>query len=164
MSRLFFDQIDDELRGLLGPRLRAYRSARGSRLLKLWYAHPAVHFEVQLLGTRWSPYPGPTLEVGLHLEHQEAGENDRLLAALAEDRPAWVPRLPNAVAGPALGPRAGAWRRVSEYLRMVDEDDGDLASEAAECLAGYVRTLWPLLAPLAAGAGGEEAAPEAQPG
>jgi hypothetical protein len=166
VSRIFFDQVDDELRGLLGPALRGYHGERNARLLKLWYTDPHAHFEVQILGARWAPGPGPALEIGLHLEHPDARANDRLLAVLKNQAPAWEKRLPGAVAGKAIGPRAGAWRRVSEFLEPAslgpeplgpeslgpeprgpaDAEDPELASEAAERLAAYVRTLWPLLA------------------
>jgi hypothetical protein len=163
MSRAFFDQVDDELRGLLGPALRGYRSLRTGRLLKLWYDDPAVHFEVQMVARRWSPAEGPVLEVGLHLEHPDAGTNERVLGGLTEEAAAWRQRLPNAQAGPALGPRGGLWRRVSELLeetgpapvRSADSGppspgaspglDPELASEAAERLAEYVRALAPLV-------------------
>jgi hypothetical protein len=163
VTRAFFDQVDDELRGLLGPALRGYESFRAGRLLKLWYRWAPAHFEAQLLGARWAPGPTPVLEIGLHLEHAEVSVNDRLLAGLGAAREAWAPRLPKAVAGPAIGPRAGSWRRVSE-LMAVAELDPELASEAAECLAGYVRALWPVLGPLVdALAAGSDAASESGP-
>lgn len=145
MSRAFFDQVDDEVRGLLGPALRSYQSLRDGRLLKLWYGDPTVHFEVQSVSRRWSPTGGPVLEVGLHLEHADPAVNEQRVAALSAVAGAWRPTLPDAVAGPALGPRGAAWRRVSELLDETGPNDPDLASEAAERLATYVRTLWPLL-------------------
>ena len=164
MSRAFFDQIDDELRGLLGPALRNYECVRDSRLIKLWYADPAIHFEVQMVAKRWSPTQGPVLEVGLHLEHPDPAVNEHRLADLSSGRPSWDSVLPNAGIGPALGPRAGAWRRVSEFLEETGPDDPELASEAAERLAVYVRTLWPLLRQLALSNPGDEAGPEIRSG
>ncbi|GAC1365804.1 MAG: hypothetical protein NVSMB32_09600 [Actinomycetota bacterium] len=145
MSRAFFDQIDDELRGLLGPALRSYHSERNGRLLKLWYGHPAAHFEVQMVGKRWSPTGGPALEVGLHLEHPDPQVNQELLTQLTAGGWAWRETLPLATTGPALGPRGAQWRRLSEFLEESAPDDSDLASETAERLARYVQTLWPLL-------------------
>lgn len=149
MSRAFFDQLDDELRGFLGPALRSYASERNGRLIKLWYGDPRVHFEAQLVGRRWSPTGGPGVEVGLHLEHPDTKVNEDLLAGLLARAGEWRPGLPEAATGAALGPRGAQWRRVSEFLEEVAPDDPDLASEAAERLAGYVRTLWPLLRELA---------------
>jgi hypothetical protein len=145
VSRAFFDQIDDELRGLLGPALRGYQSVRDARLIKLWYRDPSIHFEAQMVATRWSPTKAPVIEVGLHLEHADPAVNDRRLEGLTTGAAPWRSRLPDAGVGPALGPRGGAWRRVSEFLQETEPDDPDLASEAAERLALYVRTLWPLL-------------------
>src|SRR3982074_2138111 len=114
MSRAFFDQIDDELRGLLGPALRNYQSVRDTRLIKLWYADPAIHFEVQMVAKRWSPTQGPVLEVGLHLEHPDPAANERCLAALNSGRALWATLLPQARMGPARGPSGGAGGRASE--------------------------------------------------
>jgi hypothetical protein len=164
VSRAFFDQIDDELRGLLGPALRNYESVRASRLIKLWYADPAIHFEVQMVAQRWSPTRGPVIEVGLHLEHPDPAVNERRLVALSSGRASWAASLPEAGIGPALGPRAGTWRRVSEFLEETGPDDPELASEAAERLAVYVRTLWPLLRQQALGNPGDEADPEIRSG
>jgi hypothetical protein len=164
VSRAFFDQIDDELRGLLGPALRNYQSVRDSRLIKLWYGHPAIHFEVQMVAKRWSPTQGPVLEVGLHLEHADPAANEHVLAGLSSNRASWAIVLPEARMGPALGPRGGTWRRVSEFLEEAGADDPELASEAAERLAVYVRTLWPLLQPQAMGNPGDEADPEIRSG
>jgi hypothetical protein len=66
--------------------------------------------------------------------------------------------------GPALGPRGGAWRRVSEFLEEAGPDDPELASEAAERLAVYVRALWPLLQQQSPGNPGDEAGPEIRSG
>lgn len=161
MSREFFDQIDDELRGLLGPGLRDYHGVRSSRLLKLWYGDGFVHFEVQRVGPRWSPTRGPVLEVGLHCEHGRPAANEEVLRALHEAEPLWRPVLPGAVAGPALGPRGAQWRRLSECLPESDPEDPDLASEAAEVLAAYVRTLRPLLSGLRPGEDPGDAGPPA---
>jgi len=94
---------------------------------------------------RWSPIERPVLEVGLHLEDPDPTVNERCVAGLRSARATWAGLLPDAGIGPALGPRGGAWRRVSEFLECTDPDDPELASEAAERLALYVRTLWPLL-------------------
>ncbi|HEU5003015.1 MAG TPA: hypothetical protein VFW71_09580 [Actinomycetota bacterium] len=161
MSREFFEQIDDELRGLLGPALRDYRSVRSSRLLKLWYGDGPVHFEVQRVGPRWSPTKAPVLEVGLHCEHPRPVANDEVLHALQEAEPSWRPALPAAVAGRALGPMGAQWRRLSECLAETDHEDPDLASEAAEVMATYVRTLWPIIARLGDRPNPGDAAPPA---
>ncbi len=151
MTRLFFDQIDDELRGLLGRALNGYRSVRTGGLIKLWFDDPASHFEAQRISARSAPEGRPVMEVGLHLEHPSARMNDQILERLLGCRDAWRADLPRAEAGPAFGPQSGRWRRLSELLDdEADQapgplDDPDLASEVAERLARYVRILQPLL-------------------
>lgn len=144
MSRAFFDQIDDELRGLVGPALRGFSSERTSRLIKVWYDDPAVHFEVQRLSGRWAPLPGACLEIGLHLESRDPDRNAGLLERLLATGQSWRPHLPDAEAGEALGPMAGRWRRLSE-VRKLEGMDEDFAGEVAEAFAGYIRNLHPLL-------------------
>jgi hypothetical protein len=146
VTRAFFDQVDDELRGLVGPALRDFHSLRTSTLVKLWFADPAVHFEAQRLSLRWAPDPAHRYEVGLHLEHATAARNDEILDALtAAGRKAWHRALPSAVSGGAIGPRASTWRRLSELVGGEDAEDPDLAGEIAERLAAYVKTLEPML-------------------
>ncbi len=145
MTRRFFDQLDDEVRGFVGPTLRGFQSEKSSRLLKLWYDDPAVHFEAQILGTKWAPVDDrPCVEVGLHLEYKARKLNkpvlDRLIAA--EDR--WAARLPDAEHGDAFGPMRRTWLRLSEVM-PIDELDEESAGEAAERFAVYIVTLQPLL-------------------
>lgn len=144
MSRAFFDQVDDELRGLVGPALRSFRCFKTSGLVKVWFADPAVHFEAQRLSLRWAPDAEHRIEVGLHLEHGRAARNDEILRALTA-RKSWRRALPAAVGGEAIGPQASVWRRVSEIVEGGNTDDPDLAGEVAERLAAYVKTFEPLL-------------------
>jgi hypothetical protein len=144
VGKNFFDQIDDELRGLVGPALRDFSSLRTSSLVKVWFDVPAVHYEAQRLSLRWAPDPAYRYEVGLHLEHPAAERNDEILGLLTS-RKAWRRSLPSAGHGPAIGPRAATWRRLSELVEGEDADDPDLAGEIAERLADYVKTLEPLL-------------------
>jgi hypothetical protein len=150
MSKAFFDQIDDELRGLLGPSLSDFTAFKAPRLLKVWFADPAVHYEAQRLSARWAPDPARRYEVGLHLEHPEAGRNDGILEALRAGR-AWRRALPSAAGGAAIGPQSARWRRLSELVDGEGGEDPDLAGEIAERLAVYIRTLEPLLKELTYG-------------
>lgn len=144
MTRAFFDQIDDEVRGMVGPALRNFNSERSGRLIKVWYADPAVHFEVQRLSGNWSPRPSPCLEIGLHLESRDAGRNRRMLEQLLQARSSWEPGLEGAEPGPAFGPMSDKWRRVSEVVDLPALDE-DFADEVAERFAAYIRTLYPLI-------------------
>lgn len=144
MTRAFFDQVDDEVRGMVGPALANFKSERSGRLIKIWYADPAVHFEVQRLTGSWAPVPGPCLEIGLHLESKDAERNNRILARLLESRNAWGDDLATAEPGDAFGPMAARWRRVSEVVDLPALDE-DFAGEVAERFASYIRTLYPLI-------------------
>jgi hypothetical protein len=144
MTRAFFDQIDDEVRGMVGPALANFNSRRTGRLIKVWYSDPAVHFEVQMLSGTWAPRPNPCLEIGLHLESGDAGRNDRILGRLLGERGSWGPGLEAAETGRAIGPMAAGWRRVSEVVDLPDLDE-DFAGEVAERFSCYIRNLHPLI-------------------
>lgn len=144
MTRAFFDQIDDEVRGMVGPALRDFNSERTGRLIKVWYRDPAVHFEVQRLSGTWAPTPSPCLEIGLHLESKDAERNARLLEKLLAKRQSWGRELESAEPGEAFGPMGREWRRISEVTELEGLDE-DFAGEVAERFAGYIRNLYPLL-------------------
>jgi hypothetical protein len=144
MTRAFFDQIDDEVRGMVGPALRNFNSQRSGRLIKVWYDDPPVHFEVQRLSGTWSPLPDPCLEIGLHLEFREAASNERILSRIVSARERWGRTLGAAEAGAAFGPMASAWRRLSEVVELPALDE-DFAGEVAERFASYIKALYPLI-------------------
>lgn len=144
MTRAFFDQIDDEVRGMVGPALRNFNSERSGRLIKIWYSDPAVHFEVQWLSRTWSPGKNECLEVGLHLESKDVERNDRILGRLLGERTSWGNHLPSAETGKAIGPMASRWRRVSEVMDYPALDE-DFAGEVAERFSTYIKTLHPLI-------------------
>ncbi|MEX2587874.1 MAG: hypothetical protein WD602_07785 [Actinomycetota bacterium] len=140
MSREFFNQVDDEVRGMVRSGLPDPHSYRTGRLIKLWYGDPAVHFEAQLLGAKWADSDDPCLEVGLHLEASSARSNDEILDRLLSSSQEWSAELPKARWGRAIGPRAATWRRVSETVPVPGWDE-DFANEVAGRLAAYVSAL-----------------------
>lgn len=144
MTRAFFDQIDDEVRGMVGPALRNFNSERSGRLIKIWYSDPAVHFEVQMLSGTWAPGHKPCLEIGLHLESKDAERNDRILSRLLGEKATWGPDLEAAETGRAIGPMASRWRRLSEVIDYPDLDE-DFAGEVAERFSSYIKVLHPLI-------------------
>ncbi len=146
MTRAFFDQIDDEVRGMVGPSLRNFNSEKSGRLIKVWYSDPAVHFEVQVLTGSWAPHPRPCLEIGLHLESKDAEINDRVLNRLVRARETWGPGLEAAESGHAIGPMSARWRRLSEVVDLPGLDE-DVADEVAERFASYIKLLQPLIQP-----------------
>jgi hypothetical protein len=147
MTRSFFDQVDDEVRGFVGPALRNFQTEKSGRLIKLWYEDPAVHFEAQRLSTTWSPSARPCLEIGLHLESKQPKRNETMLRQLLESRDVWGSRLADADYGEAFGPQGPAWRRLSEVIEF-DSMDEEFAGEVAERFSAYIVTLQPLLAVL----------------
>lgn len=140
MTRAFFDQIDDEVRGMVGPALRNFNSERSGRLIKIWYSDPAVHFEVQVLTGTWAPQRKPCLEIGLHLESKDAQHNDRILGRLLDARESWGEGLKAAETGKAIGPMSARWRRVSEIVELPGLDE-DFAGEVAERFSAYIKSL-----------------------
>jgi hypothetical protein len=146
MTRAFFDQIDDEVRGMVGPALRNFNSERSGRLIKIWYGDPSVHFEVQRLAGTWAPSPDPSLEIGLHLESRDAARNDEILSRMVDARAGWGAALAEAEAGAAFGPMSSTWRRISEVVPLPALDE-DFAGEVAERFACYIKALYPLIAP-----------------
>lgn len=146
MSREFFDQVDDEVRGFVGPALRDFSTYKSSRLIKIWYADPAVHFEAQTLSGKWSPLPGKCLELGLHIESNQPKRNQSILDDLLAGRPDWGKLLPGAEHGKAIGPMK-SWRRLSEVV-PVEELDEEFAGEVAERFSAYIVALHPLMGPI----------------
>lgn len=144
MTRRFFDQVDDEVRGFVGPVLRNFQACKSGRLIKLWYEDPSVHFEAQRLSPTWSPLPKPCLEIGLHLESKLVQRNEAILRQLLESRHVWESRLAEADYGEAFGPQGPAWRRLSEVIE-IDSMDEEFAGEVAERFSAYILTLRPLL-------------------
>jgi hypothetical protein len=144
VTRSFFDQVDDEVRGFVGPALRNFQTEKSGRLIKLWYEDPGVHFEAQRLSPTWSPSPHPCLEIGLHLESKLTQTNEAILRQLLESRHVWSGRLAEADYGEAFGPQGPAWRRLSEVIEF-DAMDEEFAGEVAERVSAYIVTLQPLL-------------------
>lgn len=145
MTRPFFDQIDDEVRGLLGRAHPDFHATRSSQLFKLWYTEPWMHFEAQLVSARWGPRRRSVIEVGLHLESSSREQNDEVLDRLARQSRKWAKKLPLAEAGKALGPQSANWRRLSEVIDADGVGDPDLAGEVAERLSVYVKVLGPII-------------------
>lgn len=142
MTRELFEQIDDTVRGFVGPRLREFHSIRSAHLLKLWYKDPKIHFETQLLGPRWSP-KGKWYEVGLHFEFDEHASNQAALDAVTTGLKLGR-LLPRAEAGPAFGPRRSTWLRLSELLPESDDEE-ELGEDIAIVLSAYIRALYPVV-------------------
>jgi hypothetical protein len=83
------------------------------------------------------------LEIGFHAEHKDKNANDEALNKLAAAEKRWRRELgKDAEVGPFIGYQSGTWRRLSEVWDATD--DPEIAIDAAERLATYIRTLEPL--------------------
>ncbi len=133
----FYDDVFDVLRTFLPPAMRDFEWYRTSHNLKLWFGpEQKEHYEVQI----FKKGKDIVLEIGFHAEHKEAGRNDEVIASLDEKH--WRKALgPEAETGKFIG-RQTTWRRLSEVWNQTD--DPELAVDAAERLAAYIRTLEPL--------------------
>lgn len=155
MSRAFFADVADALRGFLPRELRAFNAAASGRNVKVWFgADRHEHYEVQLIApaaVRASGRPARrALEVGFHLEHPSARANEEAL-----DR---VRRAERAIGGEAesgafVG-RPSPWLRLSELWHDGDLTSPEAAIEAAARLAEYIAAIEPLRARRAAGGSG----------
>jgi hypothetical protein len=148
MSKAFFGDVADALRGFLPREFRSFDHAIGSRNCKVWFASWHEHYEVQMVPAgvlRASGFTGMSsaLEIGFHAEHPRPQHNDEALALVRAKKRALGK---DSVPGPFLGRReiADRWRRMSELWEGTFSDDG-AAIEAAERMAAYINALEPVL-------------------
>ena len=130
----FFSGLRKGVKSRLPPELRGCEKGRGhSRLLKLHYGRPEIHYEA------WHHTGAGRLEVGLHFEgslelNQEAFDffRPRMIEIKAS--------LPRA----ELEPWDRGWSRLYETLPAPQLDDG-VQQSAIVRLAAYITTLQPLV-------------------
>ena len=136
----FYDAVADALTGFLPPSLRDFGWYRTSHNIKLWYGDQAKeHYEVQVIrkGRKLA------LEIGFHAEHKDKATNDEAMVMLTAQEKRWRRELgKEAEVGPFIGYQSNSWRRLSEVWDVGD--DPEIAIDAAERLATYIRTLEPL--------------------
>ena len=137
----FYDDVFDALQTFLPPSMRGFKWYRTSHNLKLWFGtEDREHYEVQVIKNRRDI----VLEIGFHAEHEEPERNVEVISNLDEKR--WREDLGSgAEAGAFIGRRA-SWRRLSEVWSNGSNDlaDPELAVDAADRLAAYIRALEPL--------------------
>jgi hypothetical protein len=140
-GKAFYDDVYDVLQSFLPPSMRDFAWYRTSHNLKLWFhGEEREHYEVQV----FKKGKDLVLEIGFHAEHKEKERNEEAIAKLAEK--SWRRKLgPDAETGAFIG-RQTSWRRLSEIWSNGSHQLGDpeLAVDAAERLATYIRTLEPL--------------------
>lgn len=137
-GRDFFESVGDALANFLPPKLRGFSRYYTSQNLKLWYGEPRQeHYEVQYIARR------SVLEIGFHTEYPDRSRNEEVIDRLVAKEKAWRKTLGRSVeVGPFIGAQSGSWRRISELWQ--DGAEPDVAIEAAERLAAYIRALEPI--------------------
>jgi hypothetical protein len=131
----FFSGLRKGVKSRLPQELRTFETTRGhSRLLKLHYGHPELHFEA------WHHTGDGRLEIGLHFEGT-ADANQRALDYFRERMVEVKARLPRA----ELEPWDRGWSRLYETLAAPQLNELVLPS-AIERLDAYITTLQPMLA------------------
>jgi hypothetical protein len=131
----FFSGLRKGVKSRLPQDLKAFETTRGhSRLLKLHYGHPELHFEA------WHHTGDGRLEIGLHFEGS-ADANQRAFDYFRDRMVEVKARLPRA----ELEPWDRGWSRLYETLAAPQLDEIVLAG-AVERLGAYITTLEPMLA------------------
>jgi hypothetical protein len=139
-GRAFYDDVADAVTAFLPPSLRDFQWYRTNHNLKVWYdTDEREHYEVQLLKVD----KRIVLEIGFHAEHKEKQRNDDAVAKLLSVEKRWRGDLgKQPEAGAFIGHRSGIWRRISETWDVTD--DPEIAVDAAQRLADYIKTLEPI--------------------
>src|SRR5258706_5153232 len=130
----FFAGVRKGLRARLPADLRGFELMRGhSRLLKLHYGHPELHFEA------WHHTGDGRLEVGLHFEGT-AQQNERAFGFFREH----MVEVKAALSRAELEPRDRGWSRLYETLPAAVLDERVMAS-AVDLLDEFITPLQPLV-------------------
>ncbi len=133
--RDFFSGVRAAVKARLPGELRRFELGRGhSRLLKIHYGRPELHFEA------WHHTGAGRLEVGLHFEGPAAlneGAFEYFRSRMVEVK-AGLPRA-------ELEPWDRGWVRLYETF-AAPQLDGPGMETAAERLTAYITTLQPMLA------------------
>jgi hypothetical protein len=130
----FFAGVRKELRARLSPDLRRFELGRGhSRLLKIHYTRPDVHFEA------WHHTGDGRLEIGLHFEGSKPF-NDRAFAYFRARMVEVKALLPRA----ELEPWDRGWSRLYETIPAPHLDE-QVRAAATERLAAYITALQPMV-------------------
>ncbi len=130
----FFAGVRKDVKARLPKDLKAFEVGRGhSRLLKLHYARPDVHFEA------WH-HPGDgRLEIGLHFEGPR-DFNDRAFAFFRGRMVEVKAMLPRA----ELEPWDRGWSRLYETVPAAHLD-ATVQAAATDVIARYIEALQPMV-------------------
>ena len=127
----FYAEVAEALPVLLPKDLRDYQTSRMGRVFKVFYDAPKQHFEL------WFRDGG--LEVALHLEGR--GDQDEPVLRTLESK---LPTIRKRLGGDVrLDPFGKGWMHLYELWPGASREP-DLAQDAADRLAEYVRLLEPI--------------------
>jgi len=130
----FFAGLRKGVKAALPPAMRDFSIMRGhSRLLKIHFGEPSLHFEA------WHHTGDGRLEVGLHFEGPEA-LNDAALEYFRARMVEVKAQLPRA----ELEPWDRGWSRLYETLPAPQLDE-QVQAGAIERMAGYITVLKPMV-------------------
>ncbi len=130
----FFAGVRKEVKARLPADLKRFELGRGhSRLLKIHYSRPDVHFEA------WHHTGDGRIEVGLHFEGTR-DFNDRAFAFFRSRMVEVKAMLPRA----ELEPWDRGWSRLYETVPAARLDEGAQAATAG-LLVGYIEALQPMV-------------------
>jgi hypothetical protein len=130
----FFSGLRKGVKSRLPADLKAFETSRGhSRLLKLHYGHPEIHYEA------WHHTGDGRLEIGLHFEGT-ADANRRAFDYFRERMVGVKALLPRA----ELEPWDRRWSRLYETLPAPQLDEHVLEG-AIKALGAYITTLQPMV-------------------
>jgi hypothetical protein len=130
----FFAGVRKELKQRLPERLRRFELGRGhSRLLKIHYGRPEIHFEA------WHHTGDGRLEIGLHFEGTSAF-NDSAFAYFRSRMVEVKSLLPRA----ELEPWDRGWSRLYETLAAPQLEAGVLEPAAVK-MSAYITSLQPMV-------------------
>ena len=132
--RDFFAGVRTQVRARLPAELKRFELGRGhSRLLKVHYGRPEIHFEA------WHHTGAGRLEVGLHFEGAPAF-NERAFAYFRGRMIEVKAMLPRA----ELEPWDRGWSRLYETV-AAPRLDARVQAEATELIARYIEALQPMV-------------------
>jgi len=130
----FFAGVRKEVKARLPGDLKRFELGRGhSRLLKIYYSRPDVHFEA------WHHTGDGRIEVGLHFEGSH-DLNDRAFEFFRARMVEVKARLPHA----ELEPWDRGWSRLYETVPAPRLDDRAQAATVG-LLVGYIEALQPMV-------------------
>ncbi len=132
--RDFFAGVRTQVKARLPAELKRFELGRGhSRILKIHYSRPEIHFEA------WHHTGAGRLEVGLHFEGPH-DFNDRAFAFFRSRMVEVKAMLPRA----ELEPWDRGWSRLYETAPAARLDEKAQAA-AVDLLAGYIEALQPMV-------------------